>query len=279
MPFTISHAAAAVPFSRFGLNLPALIVGSMIPDFIYFVGLKESRHLTHSLPGLFVCLAAGLIALWIYEKSVKAPLLSLMPRRLRIKAASSPVEFRPARKLLILALSVLVGAATHLVWDSFTHEKGWAADNLPLLQMTAIDFGFDKMPLSRLLHHAGSLAGLGFIAFWIRRLYVNGKRQASCMPLKRISRARLRAVAASASCIVFGLLLSWMQVGPVATFDHLRLMIVDSIFFSGSALLSFTFSYSALWHLQRKGIGRGNKRRRRRKSGQELNREEHSGFN
>lgn len=39
MPFTISHAAAVLPFARFFKRervFSALVIGSMVPDFGYF---------------------------------------------------------------------------------------------------------------------------------------------------------------------------------------------------------------------------------------------------
>jgi hypothetical protein len=52
MPFTISHAAAVLPLSRTGLPLAALMIGSMSPDFAYFLPARTGL-LSHSVPGLF----------------------------------------------------------------------------------------------------------------------------------------------------------------------------------------------------------------------------------
>ena len=39
MPFTLAHAAAALPLRRFKLVWSALVIGSFAPDFWLFMGL------------------------------------------------------------------------------------------------------------------------------------------------------------------------------------------------------------------------------------------------
>ncbi len=64
MPFTLAHPAAAAPLRRFGLVLSALVVGSMAPDFPYFLpGLPQDKF-GHTLAGVFwFCVPAGLAVL------------------------------------------------------------------------------------------------------------------------------------------------------------------------------------------------------------------------
>ena len=45
MPFTLSHAAAALPFRRTRLIKSALVIGCFAPDFEYFIPLCTSRQL------------------------------------------------------------------------------------------------------------------------------------------------------------------------------------------------------------------------------------------
>ena len=55
MPFTISHVAAVLPFSRYLKQrqlLSAAIVGSMAPDFGIFLPLHLPRSETHSMLAL-----------------------------------------------------------------------------------------------------------------------------------------------------------------------------------------------------------------------------------
>ena len=56
MRLTIAHAAAVLPLRQFGkLRLPlvALMIGSMSPDYAYFLPGDLDRVDTHSFAGLF----------------------------------------------------------------------------------------------------------------------------------------------------------------------------------------------------------------------------------
>ncbi len=70
MPFTISHAAAVLPFSRPLARwrlLSAAVIGAMVPDFrIFFPGMPRVE--THSIVALLTfCLPVGLITYWVFQ--------------------------------------------------------------------------------------------------------------------------------------------------------------------------------------------------------------------
>ena len=65
MPFTVSHAAAVLPFRKLNLVWSAFIIGSMAPDFPYIVGNTDYRAIGHHFPGIIeFTLPAALLALW-----------------------------------------------------------------------------------------------------------------------------------------------------------------------------------------------------------------------
>src|SRR5690349_14740000 len=83
MPFTAAHPAAILPLAV-RLSVPygvsALAVGSMSPDFEYFLWRHAASTSGHSIDGLFVfCLPAGLIVLAAFHTLVKRPLALLLP--------------------------------------------------------------------------------------------------------------------------------------------------------------------------------------------------------
>ena len=130
MPLTISHPAAVIPLSRLGLNIPALVIGSIIPDIIYFFHLTSYRDVTHSLSGLLLfCLPAGLALLGVYQVLLREPVLSLLRPGGTEKEEKSRHSLK--RRLAVAAASIVAGAATHLLWDSFTHEEGVLLEILP----------------------------------------------------------------------------------------------------------------------------------------------------
>jgi hypothetical protein len=136
MPFTPAHAAAALPFLRLRLVPSALVVGTMAPDFEYFLRLAPGGGFGHTIPGAFLLsLPLALIVLGIFHGLLKEPLLRLFPDGIRLRIAAQAVPFRfggPARFVLIV-VSALAGIATHLVWDMFTHHDTWPARHFPWL--------------------------------------------------------------------------------------------------------------------------------------------------
>lgn len=158
MPFTFSHPAAAVPFARCGLPLSALVVGSCAPDFPYFLQLSTASRFGHSLIGVFVfCVPASLVALWLWHRVLDLPLHALLPPRYRRIA---PVDFRfaPPRRFLLIVCAIIVGALTHIVWDSFTHANGFTVKHWAWLQMPVAD-SRGTLRLYKVLQHTSSLFG------------------------------------------------------------------------------------------------------------------------
>ncbi|MGH9648502.1 MAG: DUF4184 family protein [Bryobacteraceae bacterium] len=174
MPFTPAHAAAAFPFRRTRLVWSALIVGTMAPDFEYFLRLTpEGRH-GHSLPGVFfLTLPLALATLWLFHRFVKAPFVELMPDGLERRLAAKCGEFRfgGATRFTLIVASILVGVLTHLVWDSFTHPNGWGVLNLRALQHQVRLPLIAAAPLYKLLQHISTLIGLAVLFMWLVAWY------------------------------------------------------------------------------------------------------------
>ncbi len=64
MPFTFSHPAAVLPFTRLTpryLNFAALVIGSTTPDMGYFLHDLRYRHLAHTFGGSFLIWLQSLV--------------------------------------------------------------------------------------------------------------------------------------------------------------------------------------------------------------------------
>jgi hypothetical protein len=174
MPFTFSHPAAAVPLARpLRLPLSALWVGSLSPDFIYFLQLRAEGEFGHSFWGLFFfCLPLSLLVLWLWHRVVKGPAAALLPAwagRRAAAAAAAPFAFGPGRRLGQVAAGVLVGALTHDAWDAFTHTDGWVAEHWPLLLREVPFPYFEHMPICKLLQLLSTAVGGLLLAWWAWR--------------------------------------------------------------------------------------------------------------
>jgi hypothetical protein len=94
---------------------------------------------THSLTGaLGLDALLGLLAFVFWHGLLAGPALAAAPRalqeRLPTEATRSLRErfHRPA-DLVLVYLSLVVGALTHVVWDAFTHRARWGVQHVPWL--------------------------------------------------------------------------------------------------------------------------------------------------
>jgi hypothetical protein len=175
MPFTLSHPAAAIPLRRplgRGADLVALVIGSMSPDFTYYLPVAIKRTPTHTLAALFwFCLPAGVLAYLVFDQLLKAPCAFLLPAALRRRLGEVAPHRLTAARLTAVALSVVAGAGTHIVWDSFTHGNGAVPAALPALGVAFTHIWDVPLTGYRLLQHASSLGGAIALALWLRRWY------------------------------------------------------------------------------------------------------------
>lgn len=134
MPFTLSHPAAVLPFlrplARWGV-LSALVVGSIAPDFPYYMGIRGARPYTHTLPSiLWFSIPPGWLAYLAFQQLLRRPAVFLMPEPLRARLDPRPhiAAFGP------VTLSLALGALTHVAWDWLTHRPSRVARLFPFLR-------------------------------------------------------------------------------------------------------------------------------------------------
>jgi hypothetical protein len=168
VPFTLSHAVAVLPLARDRRLVPAaLVIGSWVPDLPYFVPFLGGSGWTHAASGpVSVDLVLGLLVLVVWQLVLRRPLVDLAPVRLRLRV---PPPRRIDRAYLLgSVVSVVLGAVTHVVWDTFTHRHRWGTTHLTLLSGV-----LGPLPVYKWLQLAsGALGLLGLLvwmALWLRR--------------------------------------------------------------------------------------------------------------
>lgn len=175
MPWTFSHPAAVLPFYRYCpryLSFPGLLVGSLMPDFGYYIGHFGLARLAHTVVGgVIVCLPIGLAVLCVLA-ALRDPLLFLLPRRHRV-VVGHVLATNPRLTLHtagVVGASVIVGAWSHIAWDAFTHEGRWGQVQLSWLGETAWTLGGLDIPFYAVLQHASTLFGALVLVLGYRRL-------------------------------------------------------------------------------------------------------------
>jgi Domain of unknown function (DUF4184) len=176
MPFTVAHAAAALPLRRLNLVWSAFLVGSMAPDLPYVIGSVEYRALGHNFPGVVMfTLPMSFVLLWLFHCAIKKPVAGLLPISMQQRLGNQLGEFRfgGARRILAVAWSIILGIATHLLWDSFTHAYTWPWEHLVWLQSWFKFPVVGWMATYGLLQYASTLLGLLAMVGWVFLWYRN----------------------------------------------------------------------------------------------------------
>jgi hypothetical protein len=173
MPWTFAHPAAVLPLKRLGpqrVNFAALAIGSLVPDFGYYAFQFQGTWVTHTFLGsITLCPLLGLVLLACFNL-VREPLCYMLPQPHR--AALLPLARAPVRKditaVAVAALCVILGAWTHILWDSFTHKKRWFVDRIEWLQAEVFAVQGHVLHGYSLLQYLSSVAGVGLMlwAYW-----------------------------------------------------------------------------------------------------------------
>ncbi|OKJ70926.1 DUF4184 family protein [Streptomyces sp. CB02460] len=195
MPFTLSHAAAVLPgirrdgAGRGPLLASALVAGSFAPDLTYFAdsvipGAMEFGEVTHAVWGVVtvdVLVTAVALGLWLL---LRDPLVALLPERWRgrvhgwLRGGGAPKG--PGRRGLgardagWFAVSAVIGAATHVVWDAFTHHDRWGVRLVP-----GLDGSVAGYPVFTLVQYGTSAPALLLLAWFT----VSGLRRTGDRPV------------------------------------------------------------------------------------------------
>jgi len=247
MPFTISHAAAILPFHKKPFVLSALIFGSFSPDFSYFLPFGPNGNYTHTISGLFLfCLPVSLLFLLVFHYFVKHPLISLFPRELQINLKSIPdIRFYPISDFILILVSILTGAFTHLIWDSFTHETGPAVLYFHFLSQPVFIFAGETIPIYKLLQYLSSaLGGLALLIYISRKVSQTNTRGLLISYFK--DRGHQWVLFAIVISSVTGLLYGWRWYNAMG----FKSFVVKSVIGTMSSLVVFLLIYSLIWNIR-----------------------------
>jgi len=149
MPFTTAHIAAIIPFKKYTphqLSISGLVIGSIVPDFEYFIRMTLYGHYGHTIGGIFFFnMPVGLVLYLIFHAIVRQNTIIHLPRYLYDRVGSADnFAWKPYFKkyFLLIIVSIFIGVLTHFLWDGFTHdEEYYLAKYLTILLVKVNVFG------------------------------------------------------------------------------------------------------------------------------------------
>jgi hypothetical protein len=166
MPFTFSHPAIILPFARLKsslISMSCLVVGSMTPDFQYFLQMKLSGRIGHTWHGAFIVdLPLAVLLVFIFHLIVKRPLIDNLPVyfKSRLLALRDFDFFNGFKENTIGYLVCLqIGILSHIFWDSFTHANAYFVEHMEFLSWNIDYEGMPNRPLFRYVQHISTLIG------------------------------------------------------------------------------------------------------------------------
>jgi hypothetical protein len=179
MPFTAAHPLVVLPMVHrarpLRLDPTALIIGSMAPDFEYFVRGEQVGMFSHSLLGIVTfCIPMTVVLGVLYHSLVKWSVLLVAPAGLARRAAG--VMARPwqnrwtAGAIASVLVSAAIGSFSHVAWDGFTHAQGWFVTRFPATFKAPVDVPvLGTLALHRVLQHISTAVGLPVVMYFAIR--------------------------------------------------------------------------------------------------------------
>lgn len=167
MPFTFAHPTYAFPLkfvSPRWFSATGLALGSMAPDFEYFLALEPHRTIGHSFSGLVVqviplCILFAYLIHTFVKESFVLHLPSAFDLNRRAYSLLCKWSLRTLRDWMIYILSVSIGFFSHVAVDAFTHEGGYMVQRLTVLESIVIL----DLPVYKILQHSLSMIGMTVI--------------------------------------------------------------------------------------------------------------------
>ncbi len=176
MPFTfLAHQAVVLPLKMWRARWfsgTALVIGSMAPDFEYFIRGRPIGTYGHTTLGqLTFCLPLTLVLTWLVTRIVARPLGAHLPDfppfHLRDYALAG-ARSGTASYWLAVVPSALIGSYSHLWWDWFTHDYGAGVKRFPELLRSTLEVAGTPVPGYVVVWHVSTIVG-GVVAIALLR--------------------------------------------------------------------------------------------------------------
>ena len=154
--------------------MTGLIVGSIAPDFEYFLRMRIKSEYSHTLLGaIWFCLPVSILISFLFHDLIKKEFLDNLPIYFKRRFTSLlNLDWNTYFKnnWYTVVISILIGVFSHILWDGFTHQTGYFVTQFEFLRSELIVF-----PLWKVLQHLSTLIGFLIIFYSIHTSPINYK--------------------------------------------------------------------------------------------------------
>lgn len=179
MPFTFAHPALFIPFQKSikgKLSATGLIIGSMIPDFEYFLKMRAGESMSHEWYGVLLFdIPLAYIFSFIFHWLIRDIIILNSPKYIKERVFQyldfNWVNYFMANKFGVF-FSIILGILSHLFLDSFTHQDSFFVNYFITLSTSLYVLGYE-MPYYLLLQILSSIVGLLYVFTFVKQLKVS----------------------------------------------------------------------------------------------------------
>ncbi len=171
MPFTPAHPAILLflkPFKKLPVSWTALFIGSIIPDFEYFIWMSPSAYVSHTMLGIFIFnLPMTFIMAFLWHQLLFPVLIKrihFFHQRIQLEEYPDFMEWIKKNWILFFT-SAFIGILTHLAWDSFSHADGYLVHRIPFL-LEFIQIGGRAIRTCYVMWYISTILGMSTLIFW-----------------------------------------------------------------------------------------------------------------
>jgi uncharacterized protein DUF4184 len=222
----------------------------MAPDFPYFILLTDMTRSWHTVPYFLYSVPAGIAMLWVFHRFLKCPMLSLCPESLQVRVSEEDTyRFWPLPRIFWIAVALIIGAVTHIVWDDFTHPHGYFVEHWAALRMYTP--WWPHRPMYSFLQGFCSVIGLALLGVvyirWLKRAPVV-RRMPDSLITPRIQSliVMLGAIVAAVLGSAYGLL----EAGRFPQYSR-NVFAVQGLIGAMSAGFLQAMLFSTWWHVRK----------------------------
>ncbi len=172
MPFTPAHTAVVLPFLRWRhLSATGLVVGSVAPDFEYFLKFSVDGIHGHTWAGLvyYDLPLTAVLSLLFHHLAARNLILSMPPfiQSRFIDVLDTPFLTILKTKPITFIVSALIGSASHILWDAFTHGNGFFVGYFSFYDDAFVPFDGVNYPLWYALQYISTFVGLAIVVVYL----------------------------------------------------------------------------------------------------------------